>query len=144
MKSVLISIRPKWCTKIASGEKTIEVRKSHPKLETPFKCYIYRCLEKHGDIYTTSGKVIGEFVCDDIYWAVSTPKIFNRYPCYHKKAIEDACMTMEEAEKYSGRKPLYGWHISDLQIYDEPKELREFNLSRAPMSWCYCEESEGK
>ena len=40
-KAVMISIRPKWCEKIASGEKTIEVRKTRPKLETPFKCYIY-------------------------------------------------------------------------------------------------------
>ena len=41
MKSVLISIKPKWCELIANGEKTIEVRKTKPKLETPFKCYIY-------------------------------------------------------------------------------------------------------
>lgn len=41
MKSVLISIRPKWCELIASGEKTIEVRKTRPKLEPPFRCYIY-------------------------------------------------------------------------------------------------------
>ena len=41
MKSVLISIRPKWCKKIASGEKTIEVRKTRPKMEPPFRCYIY-------------------------------------------------------------------------------------------------------
>lgn len=41
MKSVLISIHPKWCEKIANGEKTIEVRKTKPKLDTPFKCYIY-------------------------------------------------------------------------------------------------------
>ena len=40
-KSVLISIRPEWCQKIASGEKTIEVRKKRPKLAPPFKCYIY-------------------------------------------------------------------------------------------------------
>ena len=40
-KSVLISIQPKWVEKIASGEKTIEVRKTAPKLQTPFKCYIY-------------------------------------------------------------------------------------------------------
>ena len=40
MKSVLISIKPQWCEKIASGRKTIEVRKSAPK-ETPFKAYIY-------------------------------------------------------------------------------------------------------
>ena len=38
---VLISIRPQWCELIANGKKTIEVRKSRPKLETPFKCYIY-------------------------------------------------------------------------------------------------------
>ncbi len=41
MKAVLISIRPKWCEKIISGEKTIEVRKTRPKMDTPFKCYIY-------------------------------------------------------------------------------------------------------
>ena len=69
-KAVLISIRPEWCEKIASGQKTIEVRKNRPKIETPFKCYIY---ESHGDkeYYKTFhektiGKVIGEFVCDRI------------------------------------------------------------------------------
>ena len=40
-KAVLISIRPKWCELIASGKKTIEIRKTRPKIETPFKCYIY-------------------------------------------------------------------------------------------------------
>lgn len=40
-KAVMISIRPKWCEKICRGEKSIEVRKTRPKLETPFKCYIY-------------------------------------------------------------------------------------------------------
>lgn len=88
MKSVLISINPKWVEKIASGEKTIEVRKSAPK-ETPFKCYIY-CSKNNaneivllknyknrfifgdyrnadGHFYTiANGKVIGEFVCDKV------------------------------------------------------------------------------
>lgn len=41
MKSVLISIKPKWCELIASSEKTVEVRKTRPKLKPPFKCYIY-------------------------------------------------------------------------------------------------------
>ena len=35
MKSILISIKPKWVEKIIRGEKTIEVRKSAPK-EVPF------------------------------------------------------------------------------------------------------------
>lgn len=73
MKSVLISIRPKWCEKIASGKKTIEVRKSRPKIETPFKCYIYmsqgdlKDLGSYSEwIYKNRMKVIGEFVCDRI------------------------------------------------------------------------------
>jgi predicted transcriptional regulator len=81
-KAVLLSIRPKWCEKIARGEKTIEVRKTKPKLETPFKCYIY-CTMDHpyisvscGELdklnYRTNtvgrcnGKVIGEFTCERI------------------------------------------------------------------------------
>lgn len=90
MKSVLISIKPKWCDLIASGKKTIEVRKNRPKIETPFKCYIYCCkpkqvlryVERYEDGGTAfvktpdgshwfcsavySGKVIGEFVCSHI------------------------------------------------------------------------------
>lgn len=40
--AVLISIKPKYCELIANGKKTIEVRKTRPKCETPFKCYIYQ------------------------------------------------------------------------------------------------------
>ena len=90
-RAVLISIRPEWCEKIVGGEKTIEVRKTRPKLETPFKVYIY-CTDGFGrntvNIPITkeqlwqhyaetdsmeclncpigNQKVIGEFVCDDI------------------------------------------------------------------------------
>ena len=49
MKSVLISIRPQWCEKIASGEKTIEVRKTAPK-KVPFKCYIYMTQGTYKDL----------------------------------------------------------------------------------------------
>lgn len=47
-KAVMLSIRPKWVEKIASGEKTIEVRKTSPKIEPPFKCYIYCTAERVG------------------------------------------------------------------------------------------------
>lgn len=36
-KAVLISIKPLYCELIANGEKTIEVRKTRPKLELPFR-----------------------------------------------------------------------------------------------------------
>ena len=75
MKSVLISIQPKWCELISSGKKTVEVRKTKPKLEIPFKCYIYETqgrtetpfVDEDGHhIFKGRGQVIGEFVCDSI------------------------------------------------------------------------------
>ena len=41
MRAVLISINPKWCKLIIDGKKTVEIRKTRPKIDTPFKCYIY-------------------------------------------------------------------------------------------------------
>lgn len=128
MKSILISINPKWCEKIASGEKTIEVRKTRPRLETPFKCYIYRTkgtvlhlINNKWTNMSVGGKVIGEFVCDNI---VELAPI-NRAP----DNLEDlACLTREQIVEYiKGRG--YGWHISDLVIYDKPRELSEFYIS---------------
>lgn len=40
-KRVLISIKPKWCGKIFSGFKNLEFRKAVPKIDLPFKCYVY-------------------------------------------------------------------------------------------------------
>lgn len=45
MKAVLISIKPKWCDLIRRGRKTVEVRKTCPKLEVPFKVYIYETMD---------------------------------------------------------------------------------------------------
>ncbi len=54
-KAVLISIQPKYCELIASGKKTIDVRKTRPKLETPFKCYIYCTLPPRSELFGHSG-----------------------------------------------------------------------------------------
>lgn len=133
MKSILISIKPKWCALIANGRKTIEVRKTRPKLEAPFKCYIY-CTKDKGILFWTgkryayaddrshnlfdvcgNGKVIGEFVCDAIYDC----RDVNR---------DDTCITVAEWLKYTkGHKgEVYGWHISNIVIYDKPKDLDDF------------------
>lgn len=139
MKSVLISIKPKWCELIASGKKTIEVRKKSPKIETPFKCYIYstkagdRIVLKNGRVFeinkSLTGKVIGEFVCDKIYDIephYDTPNFCNQYECGWKVDDGDDCLSFSELNTYLGGKHGYGWHISDLKIYDKPRELSEF------------------
>lgn len=124
MKAVLISIQPKWCELIASGKKTIEVRKTRPKMETPFKVYVY--MTKHKWIFkllpflkNRFAKVIGEFVCDDIIVDErgENADVFSKY----------AQLSLVEQKKYGANKPLFGWHITDLKIYDKPKELGEFS-----------------
>lgn len=128
MKSVLISICPKWVDKIVSGEKTIEVRKTAPK-EVPFKAYIY-C--SYGDMKTNyyltgRGQVIGEFICDKV-----DEYTFSHYEAeYRVTHVEQEAMCLNQPEliRYGKGKTLYGWHISELKIYDKPKELSEFRKS---------------
>ena len=174
-KAVLISIRPEWCEKIARGEKIVEVRKTRPKLETPFKCYIYCTLQGCNEFFRVDlgrdvakwnrgkwadrkGKVIGEFTCDRIYELAP----INHAPDDVEK---QACLTREKIVNYLNGTG-YGWHISDLRIYDAPRDLSEFErpyecnecdakwatecnacheegkIKRPPQSWCYVEELE--
>ena len=175
-KAVMLSIRPKWVEKIANGKKTIEVRKTRPKLDTPFKCYIYCTLPKypHEDFIATNypmpqfyggGKVIGEFTCDRIF----PINVFDNGSIQNWlfEHMERSCLAYEELADYIGNgKTGHGWHISDLLIYAQPRELSEFrratdpcdscyaeytwectdckkwggNIKRPPQSWCYVEE----
>lgn len=154
-KAVMLSIRPKWVEKIANGEKTIEVRKTRPKLEMPFKCYIYCTRDKHLAFmqnqtgtnliacmtaetaipvggFLGNGKVIGEFTCDqiiDAWWDYVPDAITREVTGGNLEALDGTGMTDEELFSYVGdsmRGHCYGWHISDLRIYDAPKKLGEF------------------
>lgn len=162
MKSVMLSIRPKWCQKIAKGEKTIEVRKIRPKIDTPFKCYIYMTATKErcrfweyltayqnskGDIVDGSQKVIGEFVCDKVYLIKNQGSRFSvadEEQSVTNEIARQSCLDYDDMVSYLRNKDGYGWHISDLVIYDKPKELSELEceerLVRPPQSWCYVEE----
>lgn len=168
MKNVLISIKPKYCEFIASGKKTVEVRKNRPKINTPFKVYIYqskdnwvyRILEK---LKLYQQKVIGEFVCNGI----TSLKANNLIQAYYNNN-QRSCLSDSEIMQYANGKKLFYWHISDLKIYDKPKDLRDFRkqcpynslycinckyyhhlrdcpalMRRPPQSWCYVEELKG-
>lgn len=193
-KSILISIHPQWIVKIARGEKTIEVRKSRPKLGPPFKCYIY-CTKAQNPVLVAlqnledspyvmtcgtgtrrypvedaswarllNGTVCGEFTCDHIYQYTTMAikdgtdicdEDMERLSCLtHRELVDYEASSMKgEGLWYFG---LYGWHIADLKIYDEPKELSElhhdcsqcgyvnarwdncdFIIKRPPQSWCF-------
>ena len=174
MKSVLISIHPKWSELIASGKKTVEVRKTRPKIDVPFKCYIYETkgktdlptfIDEDGhEIYQGRGQVIGEFVCNTIF-DLHEAALFAGMDEINKSVIEEySCVDIDELLHYKGNKnKIYGWSISELVIYDKPKELSEFvikgckgcrdkdtyhckfhcrmerRIKRPPQSWCYVE-----
>ena len=131
--------------------------------------------------YYGNGKVIGEFVCDKVYEynfhegliefnSMGFPsRIFGSYLIFADD-YESMCLSYDEVKNYGKGKTLYGWHISDLKIYDKPKELSEYwgrikclsahtvecwncfakcverngshykPLTRAPQSWQYLEE----
>ncbi len=137
MKAVMLSIQPKWCSLIANDKKTVEIRKTKPATETPFKCYIY-CTKSNktrfwiGKRYSYAdershnafdkcgnGKIIGTFICDEI----------TTFPDESSPGwlVANSRLTSCELGRYAGDSDsLYAWHISDLVIYDEPKELSEF------------------
>lgn len=139
MKAVMLSIQPKWCELIASSKKTIEVRKTAPKCDTPFKCYIYEtkgtfditlCLDLNMQSVKVAGKgrgkVIGEFVCDKV-----DKFVVGSLAC--DDVEEKACLSYKEicdyfyGDNYDNTIRIgYAWHISDLKVYDKPKELGEF------------------
>lgn len=191
MKEVLISIRPEWCELIASGKKTVEVRKTRPKLETPFKCYIY-CTRKSVPIRDTkykvdgkfimyydelaitdrygqgkrfenpygvimegetslNGKVIGEFICNEITRIARCGYDNERIELnivdenLTIKKLDEGFLyrcqlSFSDIEKYANGNEVYGWHISNLKIYDKPKELSEFykkDFKKALLYWEY-------
>lgn len=147
--AVMLSIRPEWCYMIAEGKKTIEIRKSRPSMLLPFKCYIYQCKPKRGDWNERDGHVIGEFVCDKLIPIEVIGDAIQHYLYY---GICNSCVPYDDIVSYIGNKRTgYGWNITNLVIYDKPKEITDFytesnsthdcpmfaKMKRPPQSWCY-------
>ena len=165
-KSILLSIRPQWVEKILNGKKTIEVRKRFPKDYVGW-VYIYctkdykKILFENGGygwrlntwnknknaITTNNGKVVARFWCDNVE-EISAKNI--------ESFTKDSCLTVKQIEDYLWKNICNGYaiHISKLEIFDEPKELSEFNywkdkseygcwyenkLTKAPQNYCYIE-----
>lgn len=182
MKDIMISIQPKWVFLIIAHKmgwdipqrKEIEVRKDYPKDKQWSRVtHIYCSKSKKSFkripkqyqpfIRKLLGKVVGSFVCDYVVDGSSSAQDWE-YIC------ENSCVPCGELYEYCGEdengdtKYCYGWHISDLVIYDKPKELGEFIkpcpynihcyqckfisryesictnfITRPPQSWCYVE-----
>lgn len=205
MKSILISIKPKWVAKILNGKKTLEIRKTAPKCDLPVTVYIYctknklhysvgalifnndDCFKssvdgtyKYGDSVELmgyspdypydknnflNGKVVAKFTLREITEYINGCNVtkdsgYMFGDAEREGVYEKACFSEEDIERYFPDESFKAWHISDLEIFDEPKELDEFDYpnpsgtryvskrslnglpskKHPPQSWCYVEE----
>lgn len=144
---ILASIKPYYYYLIAEGIKKIEVRKSALK-NLPQDIAFYMCKdeksfakipkelqEKYRKLF---GKVGMRVVCDKVY-----EYTFSHYEAeYRVTHVEQEVMCLNQPEliQYGKGKTLYGWHISDLKIYDKPLSLSELGVNRPPQSYMFVEE----
>lgn len=152
MKAIMISIRPEWVEKILNRKKTIEIRKTKPNCELPCKVYIYCTKGSRNNwlrvypfnirknIYqlcddsfnALNGTVVAEFQCNEIEIIKSIREKRNgssyQYHELNDRILKQSCLTEEQILDYTNGNDLYGWHIDNLKIYDNPKELSEFVL----------------
>lgn len=119
---IVLSIRREHCTKVLSGEKPWELRKSFP--QKPVKrVFLYEC-GKDG-----RQAIVG--VCILAGYAKADPKLNAAM------MAEKACLTVEQMQKYAGNKKVYAWVINNPRKLSSPLLLSDFGLSRPPQSWCY-------
>lgn len=163
---ILASLKPYYYYLIGEKKKNIEVRKSALK-DLPQDIVFYMSKDEKSfakipkefqEKYRKHfGKVGIKVICDRIdeykYVYCDHPEIGYPvgYDCgdnwydIDDEDLQKACLTEEEFKRYGNGKPLYGWHISDLKIYDKPRELSEFRISCNRKNLCYsCNRFTGK
>ena len=190
MKAIMISIKSQWVAKILNGEKTIEIRKTCPECDLPIDVYIY-CTKDNKDLLhkncvdiwwlenkaqqkinkelkvfprSYNGKVVAKFTLNRV-----EETFFQKAQGDNQivELIKKACVSEEQLWDYVANNLLFAWHIENLEIFDRPKELREYrhwihykscntcphfedndyfycvdcrelkSLEKAPQSWCY-------
>ena len=85
-----------------------------------------------------NGKIIGKFVLKKIEKIkyigserYATDNLGNASLRYK------TCLSIEEMHSYLKESTGYAWHIDELEVFDEPKLLIDYNITRAPQSYCY-------
>ena len=135
-----MSLHPKWCNLILDGKKTIEVRKRAPRLETPFKMYLYctkpntkdlfafLLIRRNVNTYKATGTVCGEVTCVGIE-EVAPP---------FRDKLDGTCLTAKEIYAYAGiDEKLYYMRLADPIVYNMPSSLDDFGQKHPPQSWRY-------
>ena len=173
MKAIMISIKPRHLAKILNGEKTLEIRTKLPNCDLPIDVYVYcsqgqpRLVKHYNDTrnYTYNGKVVAKFTLNEIktVYTIHFPfEYFYKATDLTKEQLEQkSCLSQVELDGYLRKRKGYAWQIDNLEIFNEPKELKQFHkfgyndylvytqdkemthlfyrIKKAPQSWCYIE-----
>jgi predicted transcriptional regulator len=159
MKTIVLSVQPKWLEKILNGEKTVEIRKTYPKIDEDVKVLLYCTKGKpylrtgiyHNERFVelvkgwkywdaVNGLIVGEFTLKTAYLVLNQGSQFyihddDKYLV--NKIARESCLDYKDMKDYAKDKDVYAWKIDNLKIYDNPKTLQDYGLTRAPQSWCY-------
>lgn len=169
MLDILMSVHQEWIVKMASGEKTDELRKTWPKnIPTPFRVRLY-CTRGRGPqtllLDGNGGATIGDYRNVANGWQIGNGYVVGEFICPGRTIVKagfdrdlvaigrTTCLAPSSIISYIGEGH-HGsaWHVRDLKIYDKPMELDRFfmpaerdgawlcRVERAPQSWCYIEQ----
>ena len=126
---------PFKCYIYCTSAKPYLYKEANPPFELFLDSELYK--GKGYDDRLFSSKVIGEFICDKVDKIIPLQHTYYNYiglPIANvieygiwNDDLAQMCLKKKEIDNYGKGKMLYGWHISDLKIYDKPKELREFS-----------------
>lgn len=145
MRKVLASLKPYYYYLVSEGIKRIEVRKNTPKasdwnkevlfyMSKDIKSFAKIPKEFQGKYRKHFGKVGMQIVCDEVYeWKYDYCDGVD----IDDDLILDTCLDREDINIYAKGKTLYGWHISDLKIYDNPKPIMQF-YKPCQIEWKNC------
>lgn len=164
MKSIIKSLYPEICERVANGKQTTIMAKSAPK-EIPFEGYIY-CTQKGITIFGDSrryvtdtmgilnlemqrgfehasklkkwnGKVIGEFICNKVHKVEPNNEYYSYGYDIDDDSIKEMGITHKDLIDYGKGRTLYVWYIDDLKIYGKLKELDNFSkYGYIPLGGC--------
>lgn len=144
-KAILMAVQPQHLEKILNGEKTIEIRKTIPKCDFPIDVYLYCCKsnvpypilpkdKKWGEGYLANNKVVAKFTLNKWNYGGTSQnqKIYNLAPEYIpiEELLTKSCLTKDEMATYeytNHKVGVFAWNIDNLQIFDKPMELSDFD-----------------
>lgn len=150
-KAYIYATRPKnfyKCGAVSTSDELLWLANGKVEMGDGFKFWAdgdeYQCL---------NGRIIGEFICDKVfllhpytYDGGSADLGYRRFIQTFEGSSKDneilsaTCLSQNEMFDYIGVGNYgYGWHISDLKIYDTPIPISKLGLSRPPQSWQYVE-----